>query len=195
MRKLSWLLCLIFGNGGCGVEAVEKTITPADIGPEHSTQTTYLEAPGRPGSPHENPPAPLQRTILADDAWITSARADEVCFGMTVRTTSDIDRSIAHYKVLFDELPTKVSGEKVTVRDYPLSGDKEAVVAQDVGIAEAAALGVPKADAKVLRVFERTASGCQKMAGLPDRMTLDLTITMDDNRGNWTEKFAWRMKQ
>jgi hypothetical protein len=192
MRTFPFVLVLCVG---CGVDVIEKTITPADIGPEHSRQTVFLEAPGRPGSPKEGPPAPLQRTIVADEAWITSARADEVCFGVTVRTASDLDRALSHYKILFDDLPAKVSGEKVTVRDYPLSGDKETVVADDVAIEAAAALGVPKADAKVYRVFERTASGCQKMAGLPESMTLELEITIDDNRGSWREKFAWRLKQ
>src|SRR5437868_4899147 len=127
MRTLL-LFCLL--ASGCGVEVTEKVITPADIGPEHSTQTTFLEAPGRPGSPKENPPAPLQQTVVADDAWITSARNDEVCFGMTIRTASDLDRALSHYTILFDDLPVKVDGEKVTVRDYPLAGgEKETVVA------------------------------------------------------------------
>jgi hypothetical protein len=194
MRPTPFLLALVCN--GCGVEAVEKTITPADIGPEHSKQLTYLEAPGRPGQPKENPPSPLQRTIIGDEAWITSARNDEVCFGVTVRTASDLDRGLAHYKMAFDEVDVTVGNEKVTVRDYPLAGgEKESVVLEDGKIEEAAALGVPKADAKLFRVFERTATGCQKMAGLPDRMQLDLTITMDDGRGNWTERFAWRLKQ
>lgn len=94
MRRLLLVLAC-----GCGVEAVEKTITPADLGPEHSKQLTYLEAPGRPGSPKENPPAPLERTVVADEAWLTSARSDEVCFGVTVRTGAELDRGLAHYKL------------------------------------------------------------------------------------------------
>lgn len=188
MRRLALLTLW-----ACGAPVPEKVLSPADLDTDRARVTSRLEAPSRPGSPKEEAPPPLSSELLADEARLTRARGDEVCFAIATRTAAGLDRSLRHYRVMFDDMPVKLEGERVTVRDYPLGGGKESLVLEDGSIEEAARLGVPKAEEKVLRVFERAATGCQKMAGLPERMTLELVLEMDDRLGAWSERFAWRL--
>jgi hypothetical protein len=175
------------------VEPVMRTITTADIGNVDATRvTTYLTAPDRSGNPTEETVGSVPKTALADDASILQARGDEVCFSLILRNAPDLDVPLEQAKVTLDGTPATIKDEKVTVRDYSGSGDSK-VLLEDLERNDWPRLPKDPPAQGTLRVFERSANGCAKMAGLPSTITLEVRIPKSDGKGDYGEKFMWKL--
>jgi len=190
----SILLALLLS--ACGYEVAARTITAADIGNAERTRvTTYLSAPDRAGNPTETATGSLQRTVLADEATITQARSDEVCFTLTARNAAEMDVPFDQMKITFDGIDVKIKDEKVTVRDHPESGEAPKVIVEELGREDWARLPREKPAEHSVRIYERTGNGCARMAGIPQEMTLELRIPKSDGKGDFGERFVWKMSK
>jgi len=47
---------------------------------------------------------------------------------------------------------------------------------------------------QAFRVMERSARVCRTMPASAGELSLEVIIVEDDNRGNWGEKFVWRIE-
>jgi len=178
----------------CGYEAATRTITAADVGNVEATRvTSYLSAPARAGNPTETAPGSIDHTALADDASILQARNDEVCFALTTRNAADIDAPFDQMHITFDGVDVHLKDERVTVKDYPESGGAPQTIVEDLERSDWERLPREKPAAHSLRVYERRGKGCAKMAGLPSELTLELSIPKSDGKGDFGEKFVWKM--
>jgi hypothetical protein len=179
---------------GCGYRTKLRVVSAADLDdPTHTQVTNYLSAPLRPGSPSEQAPGPITRAALTDEAWIEKLDTNTVCFGILVRTASELDMPLSDWKIEVNGEEAWTDGEKVAVRDWSYTGERQVLVADAVVANAFGALTLVEPAEKTLRVYERTAHVC---APKPEgsKLLLELVLPMDDNRGSWGETFAWQLK-
>lgn len=163
--------------------------------PERTRMTNYMSAPIRPGSPSEEPPvASISRAALIDEARIAKVGDGEVCFDLVVRTGTEKDTPVSELRILVNDKPARVGDEAVTIRDHSFSGERDVLVADHVSRNAMSSLRLTAPVEKVFRVMERSARVCRTMPPPAGELALEVIIVEDDNRGNWGEKFVWRIE-
>ena len=187
-----WLASLV---AACTPAASLKVVTAADLAdPARTRISAVLSAPLREGAKAEETPSTVKSDAIADDAVIKRLTPGEVCFDLVVRTPIAMDASLASWRVTVDGQPVQLSGELVTVRDYPCTGEPPVTVVAGLSQEDFAAkrIGEPKEIA--FRVVERRASGCfPRAAAAKKRVKLELTLPASDGRGDWGEAFEWHV--
>jgi hypothetical protein len=118
-----------------------------------------------------------------------------VCFTLITRNALDLDIPFEQMQITFDGVAVKMKDERVTVRDYPESGAPASTLVEDLERQDWARLPAEKPAQGMLRVFERAGSGCVKMAGLPSELVLELRLPAEDSKGDWGEKFVWKLSK
>jgi hypothetical protein len=191
------LAVLVLPLLACGYRSREQVLTAADLAvPERTRLTNYMSAPIRPGSPTEHPPvASITRAALLDEAHIAKTSEGEVCFDIVVRTGTEKDTAISDMRILVDGKAARIGAEEVAVHDHEFSGERDVLVAEHVNRNAFSSLRLTQPVEKVFRVIERRARVCRTMAA-PRRgeLSLEVILVEDDNRGNWGEKFVWRIE-
>lgn len=181
----------------CGYRAREQSLTPADLRvPERTRISNYMSAPLRPGSPSEEPPTPaISRSSILDEARISKISADEVCFDLLVRTGAEKDTAISEMRILVDGMQARASDESLEVRDYGYAGERDVLVGSFASQSAISSLRLTAPVEHVFRVMERRAQVCRTMVQPSyGELSLEVILVQDDNRGNWGEKFVWRVE-
>jgi hypothetical protein len=187
------VVALLFS--ACAYRSREQVVSVADVRvPERTRITNYMSAPIRPGSPTEQAPPEVTRSALLDEARIANIGADQVCFDLVVRTHASMDTALSEMRVLVGEQPARVENEEVAVRDYAFTGERNVLVAEHVSSNDYGSLHITEPVGRVFRVIERKGRACRTMRTSSDLLTLEVIIVEDDNRGNWGEKFVWRIQ-
>jgi hypothetical protein len=188
-----WLVGLV---AACTPAATHKVITAADLqDPARTRLSATLKAPLREGAKSEETPSTVKPDAVADDVSLKRLSAAEVCLDLVVRTPIAMDAPLASWRVMVDGQPGKLSGELVTVRDHPCTGEQPVVVVADLSQEAFAArrIGEPKEIA--FRVVERRASACfRRGAAAKNRVKLQLTLPATDGKGDWGEAFEWEVQ-
>ncbi len=185
-------LMLLATLGACTPSATHKVITAADLAdPARTRIVSTLRAPLRDGSPSEETPSYVKPEVVADEAVITKLTATQVCFDLVIRTAMALDAPLASWRVEVNGQPGQIRGCKVTLRDYPATGEAAVVLLSNVTQDEFAArkIGEPKEIA--VRVVERRTSACFQLATAGKRVTLGLTLPAADGKGDWGLAFEW----
>jgi hypothetical protein len=179
----------------CTPATTHKVLTAADLqDPTRTRLSAMLSAPMRDEAKAEETPSSVKPDAVADEASIRRLTPAEVCFDLVARTPIAIDAPLASWRVTVDGVPVQLGGEKVTVRDYPGTGEPPATVVSDLTQEAFAAkrIGEPKEIA--FRVVERRVSGCFPRAdAAKKRVKLGLTLPAADGKGDWGEAFEWRV--
>jgi hypothetical protein len=187
-----WLVSLV---AACTPATSHKIVTAADLqDPARTRISAMLSAPMREAARSEETPTTVRSDAVADEASIRKLTAGEVCFDVITRTPIAMDAPLASWRVTVDDQPVQLGGEKVTVRDYPCTGEPPVVVVADLSQEAFAArrIGEPKEIA--FRVVERRASGCFPRAdAAKKRVKLGLTLPAADGKGDWGEAFEWHV--
>jgi hypothetical protein len=178
---------------GCGYRTRSQAIARADLAtPERTRVTNYMSAPLRPGSPTEETPESVSRSVLLDEARIARLADDEVCFDVVVRTESGLDTALSEMRVLIGGKQARVGEETITVRDHAWSGERDVLVANAVTASALASLRLTEPAERLFRVFERSGRVCRARPTRDvKRLELEIVIVKDDDRGNWGETFVW----
>lgn len=190
-------LCFVLLFAGCGYRGKEQVLTAADLKvPERTKITNYMDAPIRPLQPSEKPPEQVSRASLLDEARIAKIGDDEICFDVVVRTQVDLDTALSEMRLLVNGKPARLGeDERVSVHDHTFSGERDVLVANAVTKDAFANLRLTEPTENVFRVIERRGRICRTGAySAAKEITLEVIIVMDDNRGNWGEKFVWRVE-
>ena len=87
-----------------------------------------------------------------------------------------------------------VGDESVAITDHSFKGERDVLVAEHVSKTALSALRLTAPTSEVFRVFERRAQVCRSMPPPKRELALEVIILKDDNRGNWGEKFVWRIE-
>ena len=189
------LIVLALVVSACAYRSREQVVSVADVRvPERTRITNYMSAPIRPGSPTEQAPPEITRSALLDEARIANIWADQVCFDLVVRTHASMDTALSEMRVLVGEQPARIENEEVAVRDYAYTGERNVLVAEHVSSNDYGSLHITEPVGRVFRVIERKGRACRTMRTSGDLLTLEVIIVEDDNRGNWGEKFVWRIQ-
>jgi hypothetical protein len=179
----------------CTPATTHKVLTAADLqDPARTRVSAMLSAPMRDEAKAEETPSSVKPDAVADEASIKRLSPAEVCFDLVARTSITIDAPLASWRVTVDGLSVQLVGEKVTVRDYPGTGEPPVVVVADLTQEAFAAkrIGEPKEIA--FRVVERRVSGCFPRAdAAKKRVKLALTLPAADGKGDWGEAFEWHV--
>jgi hypothetical protein len=181
----------------CGYRGKEQVLTAADLKvPERTKITNYMDAPIRGGQPSEEAPAQITRASLLDEARIAKIGDDEICFDIVVRTAVSLDTALSEMRLLVNDKPARIGEEeKVSVHDHPFTGERDVLVANAVTKDAFANLRLTEPTENIFRVIERRGRVCRTGAfSAAKEMKLEVIIVMDDNRGNWGEKFVWRVE-
>lgn len=196
MRRLAPAVGLVWILGACGYRSKEQVLTASDLRvPERTRITNYMSAPIRPGSPSEQPPvSSISRAVLLDEARIAKIGDGEVCFDVIVRTAAAKDTALSEMRIVVDDQPARVGDETVTVHDHSFSGERDVLVADHVSRHAMSSLRLTAPVEKVFRVLERRGLVCRTMPPPAGELALEMIIVEDDNRGNWGEKFVWRIE-
>jgi hypothetical protein len=195
--RLAFVLPLLLAEVACAYRSREQVLTAADLRvPERTRITNYMSAPLRPGSPSEAPPAAsISRAVLVDEARVARVEGGEVCFDLVVRTGTPLDTPLSEMRVLVDGAPARVGDETVSVHDHSFTGERDVLVADHVSREAYGSLRLTAPIEAVFRVVERRALVCRtRLPPATGELTLEVIIVQDDNRGNWGEKFVWRIE-
>jgi len=196
LARLTILLACVT-MAACGYRSREQALTAADLKvPERTKITNYMSAPIRPGSPSESAPGQVTRASLLDEARIAKIGDDEICFDVVVRTAVSMDTALSEMRLLVNDKAARIAeDEKVSVHDHTFSGERDVLVANAVTKDAFAALRLTEPVENIFRVIERRGRVCR--TGPYEKakeIALEVIIVMDDNRGNWGEKFVWRVE-
>jgi hypothetical protein len=192
--KRAFFLVLVVA---CGYRGKEQVLTAADLRvPERTKITNYMDAPIRQFQPSEKPPEQVSRASLLDEARIAKLGDDEICFDVVVRTQVDLDTALSEMRLLVNGKPARLGeDERVSVHDHTYGGERDVLVANAVTKDAFANLRLTEPTENVFRVIERRGRVCRTGAfAAAKEITLEVIIVMDDNRGNWGEKFVWRVE-
>ena len=185
-------LSLLGLAAACTPAVTHKIITAADLAdPARTRISATLQGPLREGAKAEETPSTVKPDAVADEAVIKKLTATEVCFDVVIRTALALDAPLASWRIEVNGQPGQLGGEKVTVRDYPATGEAPVTLVADLSQDAFAAkrIGEPKEIA--FRVVERRASGCFPRGGATKHVKLALTLPAADGKGDWGLAFDW----
>lgn len=189
------LSALALALGGCAYRSKERAVSRADLdNPSRTRMTNYMSAPVRQLQPSEKTPGAVSRSALLDEVVISKVDGTKVCFDALVRTATDLDTALSEMRVLVNDKPASFGDERINIRDYPYSGERDIMVASGVTPDAYGSMRITRPETKVLRVIERRGEVCAPMKKVPKELVLELIIVQDDNRGNWGEKFVWTIE-
>lgn len=180
----------------CGYRAKKLSLTQADlVVPARTRMTNFMSAPMRPGSPSEQAPPSISRSVLADEAMISRVSDAELCIDATFRTEVSLDVPLSEYEVSLNETPITLVEQNVAQREYTFQGERDIMTASHVSRHAAGEFRWTQPVEKSFRVVERTGRGCMRLAGrVPPELHLKVVLGQDDRRGNWGETFSWMFR-
>lgn len=194
MGRRSGLLLLVLLSA-CTPSATHKVISAADLAdPARTRISSTLRAPRRDGSPVEEAPSYVKPEVIADEALITKLTAGQVCFDLVIRTAVALDAPLGTWRVAVNGRPGQIGGCKVTLRDFPATGEAPVTLLSSVTQEQFSSrrIGEPKEIA--FRVVERRTSACFARGDGGKRVTLALTLPAADGRGDWGVAFEWEIR-
>ena len=188
------VVALVGADMGCGYRSKTRVVSAADLAdPARTRMTNYMSAPLRPGSPSEETPSAVSRSVLLDEVRIAKLSNQEACFDVLVRTHVSLDSPLSEWNAKVNEREAYFGEERINVRDYSYSSERDVLVAEGVTATAFASLRLTEPTENIYRVVERLGQTCVPVTNT-SKIVLELELPQDDLRGSWGEIFEWKIR-
>lgn len=176
---------------GCGGRRPKTALPASYIGTQYAKQAQYMTFLGR----TESTPAEIRHEVIRDEATLVTLDTEKACFQVGVRTAIQFDEPVDALTPTCKGRGFKtqaiITDEKVSVVDYPYTGERAIMTAQGVIASELVNLKLTEPAPQTFRVIERQAALCCPTGGSHEVSLVLSNGRMQTPIAPFSAKFTW----